>query len=334
MVNVIAQELTSTHTLYNGDSCDVLPSLPDECAGIQVYSPPFRDLLRYSSSDRDLGNCRTPEEFLDHFRFIVNESFRIAQRGRMSCVHCMDLGGAGKKPISDFPAEIRELHEEAGFDYWDRKTIFKEPWRVARRTRALSLKHGQVVTDASWCRSALPDYLLVFRKPGEPETPIVHPRGFTDYPGEFPIFPPEAGWEDQWRHLKQHYKDWEGDQRENKLSHAIWRRLASPIWDDVRIDRVLPFESTKDDESEKHVCPLQLDVIERCLMLWSIKGDTLVTPFLGVGSEAFSAVSMGRLAIGCELKPIYYRQAVDNVKAGAKGWRVGADQQSLDLKVA
>lgn len=315
--------------IYNGDSCEVLPELPDGCLDISVYSPPFADLYRYSSSIRDLGNCRTYQEFLKHYRFIVREMFRLTAPGRMSLVHCMDLGGNGKAAIRDFPGDIIRLHESLGFEYWDRKVVFKEPWRVALRTRALSLRHGQVTKDASWCRSALPDYLLVFRKPGEPQTPISHDQGFDTYPGEFPIFPPVAGWEAEWRALEDRFKGWAGDQKENKLSHHVWRRLASPVWDDVRIERVLPFKKSKDEEAEKHVCPLQLDVIERALMLWSCPGDTLGTPFMGVGSEVYSAVTMGRRAIGVELKPTYYLQAKSNIEAALEGFRSSLAQPSL-----
>ncbi len=315
--------------LYNGDSCEVWPKLPAESIGIHVYSPPFADLYRYSSSDRDLGNCRTYQEFINHYRFIVAATFHASAAGRMSCVHCMDLGGAGKKPLHDFPGDIIRLHESEGWTYWDRKTIWKEPWRVALRTRALSLRHGQVTKDASYTRSASPDYLLVFRKPGEPKVPIEHPDGFKTYPGTLPIFPPENGWEKEWRALQEKYHDFDGDQRENRLSHTIWRRLASPFWDDVRIERVLPFQASKDEEAEKHVCPLQLDVIERALMLWSVEGDTLGSPFSGIGSEPFCAVSLGRKAVGCELKESYYSQGERNVEQGAKGWKASVDQGEL-----
>lgn len=329
MAYLIDQKVTQEFALYNGDSCEVLSDWPEESVGLWVYSPPFADLYRYSSSDRDLGNCRTYQEFLDHYRFIVRETFRIGQAGRMSCVHCMDLGGNGKKKITDFPGDIIRLHEAEGWEYWDRKTIWKEPWRVALRTRALGLRHSQITADASWCRSALPDYLLVFRKPGEPNRPISHERGFSTYPGTLPIFPPEPGWEGEWKALQETYREFAGHQRENRLSHTIWRRLASSLWDDVRVDRVVPYEQTKDEETEKHVCPLQLDVIERACMLWSLEGDVVGTPFLGVGSEAFCAVQMGRKAIGCELKESYYRQAVRNVEAAVAGWKDHDGQLSL-----
>lgn len=329
MAYLIDSEMGDEYALYNGDSCEILPTLPSGSVDISVYSPPFADLYRYSSSDRDLGNCRTYDEFLEHYRYIVHEVYRLTAPGRMSAVHCMDLGGAGKSSIRDFPGDIIRLHESEGWEYWDRKCIWKEPWRVALRTRALCLRHGQVTKDASWCRSALPDYLLVFRKPGDPERPIEHSDGFDYYPGTLPIYPPTNGWEDEWRALQVEYEDFHGDQKENKLSHVIWRRLASPFWDDVRIERVLPFEQTKDEEAEKHVCPLQLDVIERALMLWSIEGDTVLTPFMGVGSEVYTAVSMGRKGLGVELKEAYYKQAVKNVAAGVDGWKAGQKQPEL-----
>lgn len=335
MAHLIEQVTAAEYALYNGDSCELLPEIPDGTIGISVYSPPFADLYRYSSSDRDLGNCRTYEEFFDHYRFIVEEIFRVTRPGRMTAVHCMDLGAGsagtgGKNALRDFPGDIIRLHEDAGFQYWDRKTIWKEPWRVALRTRALCLRHSQVVADASWCRSALPDYLVVMRKPGESDPPIEHKGGFSRYPGTLPVFPPSPGWEEEWRSLQIEYEGWTGDQKANKLSHTIWRRLASPLWDDVRIERVLPF-GEKDEESEKHVCPLQLDVIERALMLWSNPGDTVLSPFAGVGSEVYCAVQEGRKAIGIELKPAYFRQAVRNVRAAADGFRLdgAAGQASL-----
>lgn len=329
MAFLINQTEGDGYALFNGDSCEVLPGLPGGSVDISIYSPPFADLYRHSSSERDLGNCRTYAEFLEHYTFVVREVYRLTAPGRMSCVHCMDLGGAGKKALTDFPGDIIRLHLGEGFEYWDRKSIWKEPWRVALRTRALCLRHGQVTKDASWTRSAPPDYLLVFRKPGDPERPIQHGEGFSRYPGTLPIFPPTNGWEEEWRALQREYEDFAGDQRENKLSHVIWRRLASPFWDDVRIERVLPYDSSKDEEAEKHVCPLQLDVIERALMLWSIEGDTLLTPFCGVGSEVYAAVQMGRRGIGIELKESYYRQAVRNVEAGAAGWKARDEQGRL-----
>lgn len=335
MAYVIDSIETDQYALFNGDSTEVLAELPGASVDLSVYSPPFSDLLRYSSSDRDLGNSRTHEEFLEHYSFIVREIYRLTRPGRMSAVHCMDLAKtagtstSGKSPLRDFSGDIIRLHQEAGFDFWDRRTIFKEPLMVAMRTRALALRHYQVVKDASWCRSALPDYLLFFRKPGEPEVPISHENGFTYYPGTLPIYPPTPGWEAEWAAIQEEFKDFDGDQAENKLSHYIWRRLASPIWDDVRSGRVLPYRESKDEEAERHVCPLQLDVIERAVMLYSNPGEVVLTPFLGVGSEAYVAVQMGRRAIGCELKPAYYVQAVRNVEAGLSGWADEHAQEEL-----
>ena len=329
MAHLTDQKITDRYAIYCGDSCEVLADLPGESIGISIYSPPFEDLFRYSSHDRDLGNCRDSEEFLTHYRFIVEDLYRITQPGRMTCIHCSDLGANGKGTLRDFPGEIIRLHQEVGWQYHDRKSVFKEPWRVALRTRALCLRHSQVVKDASWCRSALPDYLIVMRKPGDPTVEIEHPNGFSEYPGTLPIFPPDTGWEEEWRALQVEYEGFTGHQRENKLSHVIWRRLASPFWDDVRIENVLPFTQSKDEDAEKHVCPLQLDVINRALMLWSIEGDRMVTPFMGVGSEVYCAVKMGRLAVGCELKKSYYDQSDRNVSAAESGWKQGQDQGSL-----
>lgn len=302
---VTKQKITERYAIYHGDSCEVLPDLPKESVHLSIYSPPFADLYNYSSSDRDLSNCSTYDKFLEHYGFIVKEIERLLVPGRLTCVHCMDLkNGPG---LRDFPGDIIRLHEKMGFVYHCRHVIWKEPLRVAIRTRSQGLMHKQIVKDSSLCRVALPDYVLTFRKAGKNPLPIKHPLGITKYVGARQV-PPR---------LLRKYSGWTNP-KTNKLSHWIWQKYASAFWDDIRVDGVLEYKKARDKDDEKHVCPLQLDVIERCLELWSNKGDTVLTPFLGVGSEVYAAVKNGRKGIGVELKESYFRQAVRNI--GSIDW--------------
>jgi len=259
----------------------------------------------YSSSDRDLSNNTTYDEFFTHYEFFVKELYRLTMPGRVSCVHTMDVptGNTGCDALADFPGDIIRLHTRLGWNYIARYHVWKEPLTVRNRTMTKGLAHKSVVDDSSRCSAAGADYLLVFRKGGENPVPIMHPNGLMEYAGERPI-----------PHELMRYKGWTGNQIENRYSHWIWRQYASAFWDDVRLDRVLPFKAARDDEDEKHVHPLQLDVIDRAIVLWSNEGETVFTPFMGVGSEVYGAVCAGRRGIGVELKPSYFRQAVKNVK--------------------
>lgn len=313
------QLVTDRYALYNGDSCEVMPTLPDGSVHLSVYSPPFGGLYHYSSSERDLSNCRSYEEFFSHYEFIVRELVRVTTPGRLTGVHCMDTpsGNTGTDFLRDFPGDIIRLHERAGFRYVARYSVWKEPLGVRNRTMAKNLAHKTVVTDASRCSVASADYLLMFRKAGDNPVPIAHPHGFTEYAGARQI-PAD---------LLQ-YRGWTGKQIENRYSHWIWRQYASAFWDDVRIDRVLPYQEARDAEDEKHVHPLQLDVIDRCLALWSNPGEVVFTPFMGVGSEVYGAVRAGRKGIGVELKESYYRQAVKNVAEAEREALIG-EQDTL-----
>ena len=300
---VIKQKITDKYAIYHGDSCEVMPDLPSESIHFCIYSPPFADLYNYSSSDRDLSNCNTYEQFLDHYDFIVKEIERLLLPGRISCVHCMDIKQGGGHGLRDFPGDIIRLHQKYGFDYHCRHVIWKEPLRVAIRTRSIGLMHKQIVKDSSLCRVALPDYILTFRKKGKNPTPVSHPLGLSKYVGGRQV-PPK---------LVKQYAGWKNP-KTNKLSHWIWQKYASSFWDDIRINRVLEYKPARDKDDEKHVCPLQLDVIERSLELWTNKGETVLTPFLGVGSEVYSAVKNGRRGVGIELKESYFRQALRNIR--------------------
>ncbi len=298
------QLTTDRYALYSGDCMEVLPALPSNSIHLSLYSPPFGGLYCYSSSDRDLSNCRDYEQFMAQYEFIVREIARATMPGRMTAVHCMDIpsGNTGHDTLMDFPGDIIRLHARLGFGYVARYHVWKEPLAVRNRTMTKALAHKGIVDDSSRCTVASADYLLVFRKSGSNPVPIAHPIGLTEYAGERGI-PADL----------IRYRGWTGNQIENRYSHWIWRQYASAFWDDVRIDRVLPYREARDSEDEKHVHPLQLDVIERVLTLWSNPGETVLTPFMGVGSEVYGAVKMGRRAIGVELKPSYYRQAIKNL---------------------
>ncbi len=311
-MGVIDQTLTSDYALYNADCIEVLTGLPKESVHLSVYSPPFCGLYNYSSDERDMSNCRSYDQFFDHFAFLVEQIHRVTLPGRITAVHCMDIPGNGNGAnagggLIDFPGDIIRLHERLGFQYAARYSVWKEPLGVRNRTMAKGLAHKQIVEDSTLCDVASADYLLMFRKRGENKIPVAHPEGLSTYAGSREI-PPDL----------LSYRGWKGKQIENRLSHWIWRQYASAFWDDVRVDRVLPYKESKDPEDEKHCHPLQLDVIERCCVLWSNPGETVLTPFMGVGSEVFAAVEAGRKGIGIELKTAYYRQAVENMKSAGK----------------
>jgi len=306
----IDQNLTDDYAIYNGDSCEVLPTLPDQSIHLAVYSPPFAVdgggcLYTYSSSERDLSNARTYGEFFEHYEFIVREIHRLLLPGRIAAVHCMDVpsDGANICGYADFPGDIIRLHEKCGFEYTPRICIWKEPLAVRNRTMSKALAHRTIVEDATQCNVAAADYLIPFRKKGKNPVPVTHEHGLFEYAGERQM-PQE---------LKK-YRGWKGKQTENRYSHWIWRQYASCFWDDIRLDNVLPYKEARDAEDERHVHPLQLDVIERCVQLWSNPGENVVTPFMGVGSEVYGAVKAGRKGIGIELKPSYYRQAIKNLE--------------------
>jgi len=299
--------ITDRYALYLDDCLEVMPSLPDGSIGFSIYSPPFAGLYHYTSSPRDLSNSRSYDEFFQHYEYVVREIERITMPGRTTAVHCMDTPsgntGTGADHLIDFPGDIIRLHDRCGFKYIARYHVWKEPLGVRNRTMAKKLAHATIVDDSSRCGVASADYLLVFRRYGENPEPITHPNGLTEYAGSRQI-PAEL--------LK--YRGWTGNQIENRYSHWIWRQYASAFWDDIRIDRVLPYMDARDHEDEKHVHPLQLDVIDRALVLWSNPGDTVLTPFAGVGSEVYSAVRAGRRGVAIELKETYFHQMVRNME--------------------
>lgn len=322
MGKVIAQEINDRYAIYNGDTMEVMPDFPDESIHLSVYSPPFAGLYQYSSSDRDLSNARNYEEFFEHYGYVVKELMRLTMKGRITAVHCMDVPNSNTgrgDSLRDFPGDIIRLHADHDFEYVARYCVWKEPLTVRNRTMTKALAHKTIVDDSSRCSAASADYLLCFRKRGENPVPIAHPVGLTEYAGE--RNPPAD---------VLSYRGWKGNQIENRFSHWVWRQYASAFWDDVRLDNVLPFREARDEDDERHVHPLQLDVIQRCITLWSNPGERVFTPFMGVGSEVYEAVRSGRYGIGTELKESYYRQAVDNLDAIE---RAVPDQLSLEASV-
>ncbi|MDH6304635.1 DNA modification methylase [Parabacteroides sp. PF5-5] len=306
------QIITEDYAIYESDCMYVTSGLPAHSIDLSVYSPPFAGLYNYSSSPNDFSNCETKEQFLEQYEFLIKEISRITKPGRISAVHCEEIVNQNGSNW-DFPHEIIKLYEKHGFYYKNRITIWKEPLKVRMRTMVRSLMHKLIVEDSTECFTAMPDYILIFKKKGINEIPVVHPKGLSYYAGATPMLPDMEKKYGNFEALQRKYKDWE-DPKTNKLSHIIWQRYASSVWDDIRIDNVLPYKKSKEEDDEKHVHPLQLDVIDRLVELYSNKGETVFTPFMGVGSEVYSPVSLGRKAIGIELKTSYFKQTVKNMQ--------------------
>jgi hypothetical protein len=293
MALAIHQTIGHKYSIYNGDCLDVMAALPDASVDLSIFSPPFVDLFCYSSSERDFGNAGNYAEFFDRFALLTDTLARVMKPGRLVAVHCIDIPAMKERDgyigLKDFPGDIIRSFQGAGFIYHSRTTIWKDPLIEATRTKALGLMHKQLCKDSAMSRCGLPDYLLAFRTKGENRSPIAHPKGLAEYHGT--ADPGGVG---------------------EKRSHHIWRAYASPVWMDVDQTNVLPFRGAREERDEKHLCPLQLHTIARAIVLWSNPEDVVLTPFMGVGSEVYSAIKAGRKAIGIELKPSYYRQAVKN----------------------
>jgi len=321
-MNAKDQIITPDYAIYNSDCMEVMPTLPDNSIDLSIYSPPFAGLYNYSSSERDFSNCENKEQFLDQYEYLIEQIARVTKPGRVTAVHCTDVFDNSCR-LWDFPHEIIRMHEKYGFQYRNRITIWKEPLKVRMRTMVKSLMHKLIVEDSTQCFTAMPDYVLVLTKKGDNAVPVTHPHGLKRYFGDTPILPnilrafnnaneTKFTESELWEYLKNTYQDHD-DPKSNKLSHYIWQRYASSVWDDIRIDNVLPFRDSREEDDEKHVHPLQLDVIDRLVELYSNEGEVVLTPFMGVGSEVYSPVSMGRKAIGVELKDSYFKQAKINL---------------------
>lgn len=312
-MKVIDQYHGKRFTLYCGDTAEIIKGLPDNSIHYSIFSPPFASLYTYTNSDRDLGNCRTQSEFFAHFEFIVSELFRILMPGRLLSFHCMDIPAMKERDgyigLTDFPGDLIRMFQRAGFIYHSRVCIWKDPLIEATRTKAIGLMHKQLVKDSAMCRNGLPDYLITMRKPGDNPEPISHPDGLTEFAGENEPRAPKT--KPVMKDSRQHRKE-SMVELDPTYSHHVWRRYASPVWMDINQSNTLNRTDAREEQDEKHICPLQLDVIERALTLWTNPGDIAFTPFLGIGSEAYQAVKMKRFAIGVELKHIWFQQAVQN----------------------
>jgi len=333
-MNVKDQIITDNYAIYNGDCMDVVTQLDSKSIDLSVYSPPFAGLYNYSSSERDFSNCENKEQFLEQYDFLIKEMARVTKPGRINAVHVTDVFDNTCR-LWDFPHEVIKLHEKYGFEYRNRITIWKEPLKVRMRTMVQSLMHKFIVEDSTKCFTAMPDYVLIFTKKGDNLVPVTHPCGINHYAGEVPILPNILrAWNNAnetnlnevelWDHLNKINED----DKITKLNHYIWQRYASSVWDDIRGDNVLKYKDSREEDDEKHVHPLQLDVIDRLVELYSNPGEIVLTPFMGVGSEVYSPVSMGRKAIGIELKDSYFKQATLNMK-DVKSRFVNTKQLSL-----
>jgi len=298
MVKVLNQKEGKNWIMYHGDSITLLKGLPTDCTHFSLFSPPFESLFTYSDRERDMGNSSSTKEFQEHYQYLAKELYRITMPGRLMAVHCMNLPTTlthnGYIGLRDFRGDLIRLHQATGFIFHSEITIWKDPLVQATRTKALALAHKQIVKDSAMCGMGLPDYIIVLRKPGQNPEPIPHVDGFTEYIGERK--------EPQEKKIK--------NQRHNKYSHKVWQRYASPVWMDIRQTNTLNVQQAREEADEKHVCPLQLDVIARCIELWTNPNDVILDPFTGIGSVGYQAIQMGRKFIGIELKQSYFRQAL------------------------
>lgn len=284
-MNVLEQVIENKYAIYNGDSCEIVRAIPDNSIHYTIFSPPFASLYTYSNSDRDMGNSKGDDEFYNHFIFLAKELYRVTMPGRLLSFHCMDLPLMKERDgvigLKDFPAIIRKIFEDCGFIYHSKVTIWKNPVTEMQRTKALGLLHKQIRKDSTMNRQGIPDYIITLRKPGENPERVSHTHE------SFPV--------------------------------NVWQNYASPVWMDIRQSDTLQKKSAREDKDERHICPLQLEVIQRCIELWTNPNDIVLDPFAGIGSVPYTAVKMGRRGIGVELKESYYNQAVNNLEIAVKG---------------
>ena len=326
---------TENYSLFNGDCIDVITTLDSESIDLAIYSPPFANLYTYSSSERDMSNVSSHSEFITQYGFLVKEMSRVTKKGRINAIHVTDICDVSGT-LSDFPNKIIQLHLDNGFEFKNKITVWKEPLKVRIRTMVQSLMHKFIVEDSTKCFTANPDYILIFKKKGENEIPVTHPFGLTHYAGEIPILPnmlraynnangTKFTADEMWEYLQETKEN----DKISKLNHYIWQRYASSVWDDVREGNVMPYHDSKEDDDEKHVTPTQLDVLDRLVDLYSNPNEVVLSPFMGVGSDVYSPVSMGRKAIGIELKDSYFKQAKINLSLVEKRFIENAKQVNL-----
>lgn len=277
-MNVINQLMDERMAIYNGDSCEILKGIPDNSIHYTIFSPPFANLYCYSNSDRDMGNCSGNEEFAKHFEFLIKELYRVTMPGRLLSFHCMNLPMMKERDgvigLKDFRGDLIRMFQKEGFIYHSEVTIWKNPVTEMQRTKALGLLHKQIKKDSTMSRQGIPDYVVTMRKPGE------NPERVTHTNESFPV--------------------------------GVWQRYASPVWMDIRQSDTLQKKSAREEKDERHICPLQLEVIKRCIELWTNPNDIVLDPFAGIGSTNYVALRMNRRTIGIELKESYYKQAVAN----------------------
>ena len=316
-MEILNQKIDDRYAMYNGDCVEVLKGITDNSIHYSIFSPPFASLYTYSNSDRDMGNSASDNEFYEHFKFLISELYRVTMPGRLLSFHCMDLpmmkSRDGVIGLKDFPGELIRMFTNAGFIYQSKVTIWKDPLVEATRTKALGLLHKQICKDSSMCRQGLPDYLVTMRKPGENPEPIAHPEGFESYIGEDE---PEGAKIERPQPDVEKYEKKEKYNEVPVYSHQVWRKYASPVWMDIRQSNTLNGKSAREEQDERHICPLQLDVIARGINLWTNENDIVLDPFAGIGSSNYVALKMGRRTIGVELKENYYNLALENVEKG------------------
>lgn len=306
-LNVLNQQVEDNWSMYQGDSVEVIKGISDESIHYSVFSPPFAELYTYSNSDRDMGNSKDYNEFFNHFEYLVKELFRVTKSGRLLSFHCIDIPMMKEKHgvigLMDFPGDLIRLFKKVGWIYHSRVVIWKDPLIEATRTKSLGLMHKQLCKDSSMSRQGGADYVITVRKPGVNSEVIKHDRGFERYVGE-----------DDAPDLKLRNKE----TGKNKYSHLIWQRYASPVWLDIRQSNTLQRTSVREEKDEKHICPLQLQVIERCIELWTNSGDIVLDPFSGIGSTGYVSLQQGRKFVGVELKEVYYKQSCANLSKVVK----------------
>lgn len=299
---ILDQKVNDFYSIYHADCVELLRQLPDESIDMSVFSPPYQSLYVYNNSDRDIGNCRSDEEFYNHFGFVIDELHRVIKPGRIVAVDCMNVPAMKQKDgfigIKDFRGDLIREFQARGFIFHSEHCVWKDPLLEATRTKAIGLMHKQLCKDSTISRAGIPQYLLAFRKRGENKVPVSHNNGLEYFCGE-------------------------NEPLGGVASHEIWRRYASPVWMDINFSNTLNARAARDNDDEHHICPMALDIIERALTLWSNPGDVVLSPFAGIGSELYMAIKMGRKAIGAELKESYYKQAIRNLDTAL------LDQKSL-----
>lgn len=314
-INCVNQVVTPEYAIYEGDSCELIRAIPGDSIDFGVHSPPFEGLYKFSNFDRDISNNEGPG-FWEHYAFLIQELLRVTKPGRLHSVHVMQLPTSktrhGFIGMRDFRGEVIRAYEDAGWIFHSEVCIWKDPVVAQQRTKSIRLLHKQITKDSTISGQGLADYVVTFRKPGENVEPVA--GMFDAFIGDGLDVSDEA-----WRRYASNpppgspgnWKPWPIDMWRSVL---VWQRYASPVWTDINQTRTLQYRSARDEKDEVHISPLQLDVIERCIDLWSLPGEVVLTPFLGIGSEVYAAVEAGRRGIGFELKPSYFAQAVKNVE--------------------